>query len=313
MDLVVFSKEELVVVLRALRAVASADGRFTPAEAELCDALARLHGVVADVQALDPISLEHVAAVVVDPHKRKRTVQLAIVMALVEGKPDASREQAVAALGKALDVPDTGLRVLHDLAGDHALMARIDMVRRMGRFLTRTDGIAGLFRFAMPMLGLSTKDPEVEAKFRGLAALPRGTLGRELFETYETHGFKLPGSEGGIPEKFIFHDIGHVISGYDVDPQGEIQQAAFQSGFIRNDGFLFLLFGILQFHVGMKLTPIAEAERGYFDVRRVLQAAARGAACKVDFSDGFDFWAHAAEPVTDLRRRWGVPPLEEAA
>ena len=36
---------------------------------------------------------------------------------------------------------------------------------------------------------------------------------------------------------------------------------------------------------------------------------ARGAACTVDFSHRFDFFAHAAERVAALRERWRVPPL----
>jgi hypothetical protein len=76
---------------------------------------------------------------------------------------------------------------------------------------------------------------------------------------------------------------------------------------------VFLLFGILQFHIGLRITPIARSEQGYFDVPKVLRALARGAACKVHLSDHFDFFAHAREPVAVLRERWGVPPLAARA
>jgi len=59
----------------------------------------------------------------------------------------------------------------------------------------------------------------------------------------------------------------------------------------------------------MRLTPIAQAERGFFDVKRVHAAAARGAACTVDLSDGFDLFGHANESLAELRARWGVTPL----
>jgi hypothetical protein len=62
-----------------------------------------------------------------------------------------------------------------------------------------------------------------------------------------------------------------------VDPQGEIQQASFQAGFARTDGFVFLLFGILQFHLGLRVTPIAKGQHGLFDgAEGFEQAAARG-------------------------------------
>jgi hypothetical protein len=120
---------------------------------------------------------------------------------------------------------------------------------------------------------------------------------------------RCPEKKGGLPELMLFHDVGHVVSGYGVDPQGEIQQAAFQAGFARDDGVVFLLFGILQFHIGLRITPVAKGEHGYFDVPSVLQALSRGAACRVDFSDGFDFFRCAPEPLKALRVRWGVPAL----
>ena len=84
-----------------------------------------------------------------------------------------------------------------------------------------------------------------------------------------------------------------MLSGYGTDPEGEIQQAAFEAGFKRSDGFFFLLFGVLQFHLGVRVTPVAKAQRGLFDVKRVLRATERGAACKVDLGAGFDPFAYA--------------------
>lgn len=310
MDLVVFSETEIIVVLRSLREVAAANGSFTEAEADFVEAVGRLHGVIVDAHALAPITLEEVRAAIQDPHRRKRAVQLAIVASLIEGQPDARAERAVILFAEALGVPEAGLKVVHDMAGEHALLARFDMMRRMRRFISsRAGGMIGMLRLALPMLGFPLEDQAVAARFRALGNLPTGTFGRALHDFYEEHGFAVPGDTGGVPERFMFHDVGHVLSGYGVDPQGEIQQAAFQAGYIRDDGFLFLLFGIMQFHLGHRLTPIAEAETGYFDPERVLRAAARGAACKVDLSNGFDFWAHAAEPLESLRSRLGVPPL----
>jgi hypothetical protein len=119
----------------------------------------------------------------------------------------------------------------------------------------------------------------------------------------------MPGEKHGINEDFLFHDAGHVLSGYGVDAEGEIQQAAFQAGFVRNDGFLFLLFGILQFHIGIRLTPIAESAEGLFDVDRILRAVSRGAACKLDLSDHFAIWKWKDMPLQTMRAELGIPPL----
>jgi hypothetical protein len=309
MDLVVFSEREILVVLRALRVVAGASGAFTQHEADLIEAVGQLHGVTVNAHELAPIAAAEVANVVSDAHRRKRLVQLAIVTTLVEGTPEPQGEGAVAELARALQVDDAGVETLHDLAGGHALLARIDMFRRMRGFLMRrAESLPNLFKTALPTL-LGLENRELAAKYQALESYPPGTLGRALFQHYRQHDFHFPGEVGGIPEWVVFHDVGHVLAGYGVDPQGEIQQAAFQAGFIKKDGFMFLLFGILQFHVGLRLTPIARAERGFFDVKRVIAAAARGAACTVDLSDSFDLFDHVHEPLDELRARWGLTPL----
>lgn len=99
------------------------------------------------------------------------------------------------------------------------------------------------------------------------------------------------------------------MSGYGTDPHGEIRQAAFQAGFARRDGFTFLLFGILQFHLGLRITPVAKGYEGLLDVPAMLTALRRGAACKIDFTSGYDFFADKDRPLAELRRAYGVAAL----
>lgn len=313
MDLVVFNAQEIVAVLRALRGVASANECFTDAEAAFVETVGRLHGVTVDAHALPPISVEEVAAVVVDPHRRKRAVQLAIVTSLIEGEPDPRGERAVAAMAAGLGIEEQGLRVVANLVNRHSMLARLDMTRRVQRVMTAKESLWGIIRLAIPVIGAVLEDSALTAKFEALSRLPQGTLGYALYHHYADNGFASPGARGGFPEGFMFHDVGHVLSGYGVDPAGEIQQAAFQAGFMRHDGFCFLLFSILQFHLGLRLTPVAERQTGLFDPELVLRAAARGAACKVDISDGFDLWAHAAEPLDEVRAELGISPLSSPA
>lgn len=311
MDIAIFPTHELPLVLGALRDVALTNDRFSEAEAQMIEGLAQLHGFRLAAGDLRHVSLEELARGVTDPHRRKRAVQLAIITSLVEGQPDERASQAVSLLARALDVDDEGLRVLDRVAHGRAMLARFDMVRRVQRFAQQGGG-PNFLRVAIPtLLGLGG-DERVAARYRALGELPLGTLGRGLYDHYRQNDFALPGEKGGLPELMLFHDVGHVVSGYGVDPEGEIQQASFQAGFARTDGFTFLLFGILQFHVGVRITPVAKGQHGLFDVPKVLRALSRGAACQVDFSEGFDLFRHAAESLEELRARWGVPPLEGA-
>ena len=310
MDIAIFRPEQLPLVLGALRDVALANDRFTPQEAALIEGLGQLHGQAINADELRHVSFERLAAAVTEPHHRKRVVQLAIIMSLVEGQPDESSSRAVLALAKALGVTDQGVQVLDEVAHSRAMLARFDMVRRIQRFVRNNEGPSFIKVAASTLLGLN-RDQDIAARYYALASYPRASLGRALFDHFYEHEFAMPGEKGGLPELMLFHDVGHVISGYGVDPHGEIQQAAFQAGFARTDGFVFLLFGILQFHLGLRITPVAYGEHGHFNVPEVLQAVARGATCKVDFSDHFDFFRYAPEPLDVLRARWGVTPIKQ--
>lgn len=312
MDIAIFEPEELPLVLGALRDVALANDEFTPEEAALVEGLAQLHGQRIRAEELRHVSFGQLATIVTDPHRRKRVVQLAIIMSLVEGQPGELSSRAVRDLASALDVSDQGVQVLDEVAHSRAMLVRFDMVRRIQRFVRHNGGPRFMKVAASTLLGLNA-DQELAARYYALAKYPRGSLGRALFDHFYEHEFAMPGEKGGLPELMLFHDVGHVISGYGVDPHGEIQQAAFQAGFARTDGFVFLLFGILQFHLGLRITPVAYGQHGHFNVPQVLQALARGAACRVDFSDHFDFFSHAAEPLDLLRARWGVTPIKDVA
>ena len=306
MELRVFTQNELIVVLRALRHVALANDRFTEGERALVEGVAHVHGMTIDADSLEPISFEEVAAVVVAPHRRKRAVQLAMVASLVEGVPAPETTEVVREFARALGIDEAGLRVINELTYGQAFFARLDMLRRVSRFIRNADGFPGIFKMVLPMMGVSG-DPELAARYRSLEICPPGSVGRAFYDHFVDNGFKFPGEPGGIP--MVFHDLGHVLSGYGTDPESEIQQAAFQAGFARQDGFSFLLFGILQFHVGLRITPVAKGYKGLFDVPRVLAALQRGAACKVDLSQGYDLFANKDRPLEEVRRELGVPPL----
>jgi hypothetical protein len=307
MDLKIFPPSELYVVLRALRSVALANEIFTDAERDFVASIARLHGVSIDPHALDPISLEDVVRVICDPHRRKRVVQLALVMALVEGQPGEPTHASVRALADALDVPESGLKVLYEVSRGHTMLARIEMLRRMRSFTQNLDGFPGFAALALSLAGIGGTDAALAHRYHALGDCPDGSFGRAVYDHFTSNAFAFPGEKHGVGA-MVFHDIGHVLSGYGTDPQHEIQQAAFQAGFSRHDGFLFLLFGILQFHLALRITPVAKGYRGLFDVNAVVRALERGAACKVDLGAGFDHFAYANEPLALVRAELGVSP-----
>jgi hypothetical protein len=311
MDIQIFSRSQLPIVLGALRNIATGDGPFSAGERALVEGIARIHQQDLAIEALPRVSFAELARAVVDPQQRKRALQLAIVMSLVDGTPSHQAEQRVAELARELEGQEEGLAVLYEVSHGHALFARFDMLRRFSRFLRSASGFPGVHKVVPTMLGLWGADPKLAARYQALAACPRGSLGLAFYQHHRDNEFKFPGELGGMP--MIFHDLGHVLAGYGTDPQGEIQQAAFQAGFARHDGFTFLLFGILQFHLGLRVTPIAQGYRDLFDVPRVIEALGRGAACKVDLSAGYDLFADKERPLDEVRAELGITPATARA
>lgn len=311
MDIAVFDPHEIPIVLGTLRAVTS---NPSPAHARFIELIGRIHGVNVDCLPPDPApSFERAASLVTDPHRRKRLLQLAIVSTMVDGNIDEHEAAVIARLAEALEVDEPATRTMRQLAAHQNLSTRIDLTRRLlGKFAGeawRAEGFTGLRKLVAPMLFDGGESPSVAWRYKQLGLLPQGSFGRALWEHFTTRQFAFPGERGGIPERMVFHDLGHVLSGYDTDPTGEIQQAAFQSGFVRDDGFGFLFFGIVQFHLGVKITPVAEPEVGYFDADRLVTALARGAACKVDLSANWDFWSELPRPLEEVRHDFGIPPI----
>ncbi|MFN7950744.1 MAG: hypothetical protein U0610_03380 [bacterium] len=304
------SGEALPHALRALFGVMASNGVVTEAERRFLEVIGELHGSRVDVSTLAPIAGAEVARVIEDPHQRKRVVQLALIAAMVEGEVRPEGRAAVDALADALGVDERGLKVIADLAAGHRLATRFDMVRRMmgniGPKVLEEEGFAGVRKMLAPLTG--AENPEVAWRYKSLGLLPEGTFGRVFWEHCTRRRFAFPGEKGGLPERMVFHDFGHVLSGYDTDAPGEIQQGAFQAGFTRQDGFTFLLFAVIQFHIGIRLTPVAQAETGLFDVAKVLRAAQRGAACKVDLGDHWDPFSVTSLPLAQVREDYGIPP-----
>jgi hypothetical protein len=259
MDLVVLNEKETPYALRALRDVVASNGSITPAERRFIEVIAELHGTKVDVGSLPSIAPGEVAEVITEPHQRKRVVQLAAIAAMVEGEVTSAGAAAVKGRHRA-GVEEASLKVLDDIAANHRLLTRFDMMRRiMGKYGTQAykeEGLAGI-RKMLAMFGVG-EDPEVAGSTSSSACFPRGPWEGSSGSTARRTASAFRARRAAFPERMVFHDFGHVLAGYDTRPESEIQQGAFQGGFVREDGFAFLMFVIIQFHLGVKVTPITD-------------------------------------------------------
>ena len=300
--------------LRAMKMIAAADGVFSDAERGLLATAQSVFGTHHDVDALGPIEPDELAHQLTDPALRRQIVRGMVVLSLIDGEASPAEASTVERFAAALGIETQDLGALRRLADKSLIRARFDIARRFwarekGLELARERGLGWVVSTLAAMAGLR-EDAATASRYRALTEAPPGSLGRGYADFIAKNGFTFPGEKGSPPEMIALHDLTHVLSGYDTDPEGELQVLAFHAGCRREekDPFAFLMFGIAEFHLGLALSPVTTASRGHFDPAKVLRALQRGAACRIDPTDGWDPWPVMREPLDALRERYGIRP-----
>src|SRR6185437_10724264 len=101
-------------------------------------------------------------------------------------------------------------------------------------------------------------DPQLEARYGELAALPEGTFGRAFSDHFVRNGFAFPGNPAGLAEGFTTpHDSSHVLSGYSTSEGGEICVSTFICAMHPDHPMAAeVLPVIFSWHLGVKLNDI---------------------------------------------------------
>jgi hypothetical protein len=216
-------------------------------------------------------------------------------------------------------VNEPAVRAIEHLAHQERVRFMLDLHRRSNlrdyvdnQYRTQ-GGILGVAKALLIFKGV-VHDDSLAARFHALADLPGDTLGHAFVEHYRVNGFAFPGEEGGFPIGAIFHDLGHVLAGYDTSPEGELQVASFQAGYRRTeDAFFTILFAVLIHTAGVNVAPLPMPKHpgriGEGDLAaRMLHALQRGSQMTTDLGANWDFWPLVGLPLAEARRRLGVPP-----
>lgn len=308
MDVRVFGEAELPIALGAVRATVA---RPSADQDCLLAAVACLHGVTLDPKLLPEPSLAYTARAFPIPHTRRRLLELAIVLTADDTMLRAGPAPRVSLLARALRESDRDVRALRERAAYQRLLARVDFARRMAARMfggAWTSPEADEVHRAVSEALCASDDAGLASTFQALGRLHPMSFGYSLWNHYRTNRFRFPGEGGGIPERLLAHDVGHVLSGYDTTPEGEMQQAAFQSGVQRDTGLIALYTGILQYQYFGRVAPSLGGHCEELDVPRLERALERGAACRSPLGDDWDFWPFVAQHLTDVRRTLGIPP-----
>ncbi len=307
--------------LRALAMVgsAAADGLGAAQRSFLSAVRQVVLGLDPELDALKPITPGELAEAVSDPAEALQLVRLMVVMAVCDGPPSGEQMARLRAFAQALQVEEPAVGVIAHLAKGSVLRFRLAFLRRSHirqymRNTRRLAGRLGVLRGILRFRGVLPEDTGMASRFRALEALPEETLGHQFFRHCVKDGIPFPGEKGGFPEGAIFHDLTHVLSGYDTSAEGEMKNAAFQAGYTKGEhDFFTWLISVVLHATGINLTPFdigfvpgrLADERLAADILLELE---RGSALSRDLGDGWDFWPYMELPIDDARARLGIPP-----
>jgi hypothetical protein len=315
--------EEVIQVARGIATAVAPDGGLTDVQAALLEAIASaLTQVEVDYHHLEPLGPEEMAGVLEgrDQRFRQRIIHHMVLGELVLRPLPTEVALRVARYAQVLGVDDRFVRVARRYAQGAFGLAWMDLqrsgftehVRRADTAELRSAGeVAGPFAAA-------ELDPELEARWEALRELPEGSLGRAVWELYDSRGFALPGTATGASAYLAQHDFVHVLADYGTNLKGELEVFAFIG---RADpdpkGFAWLATLIGLFETGYI------ADTGFFerDVRerniqapgmhrRIADAIRRGKAVSESYgTDLFEVDYHeiANWPVSEARSALRVP------
>jgi hypothetical protein len=311
-------RAQALAVLGAMRAVAlqHSDGAITEIDREtIVSAGTIVLGLGAlDVDALAPVDPEALAAAIGGTGEAQQAIRMLAVMSLADGVADPEKTALVRAYAEALGVRDGYLELLTEVAEDEIAQATACMVRKNAESFPHLDSSRLAISAIAPFLPYrDAPDPELEARYKALGELPTDAFGRAFYDHFHRNSFEFPGNPNGLAEGFTTpHDSSHVLSGYSTSEMGELCVSTF-IGAMHPDHPMAaeVLPVIYSWHLGVKLNDIANSSHGAFEPRHFWTAWERGAATTVDVvAADWDFWAATPVSLEELRRQYGVPPVE---
>lgn len=309
------TEHDALLGLRAMKAVAKADHWIADEERALLRASAQALGLDSldsdDIAGIEPEALR---AVTTSDQTRRRIVQAMILMAMMDGEIDQAEIDIIKTYAEALDIDEPRIHNLTQLARGRTVVMWLDLarrspVRRIFEDHYTREGLRGVWKIVGTFMG-GARDPALAARYRATEACAAGTLGRHYWEFMTRYGFPFPGEAFSVPESGVWHDMAHVLSGYDASPQEEVYVVSFVAGFSKEDPFFWLFTIALQYQLGLRVSPYSMADTGLMKPKETLEALRRGAAMNVDLVS-WDYWPHLDTPLRRVQEMLNIPPLAD--
>jgi hypothetical protein len=323
--------EEVELVARGIATAVAPEDGLTDVQADLLEAIASaLTGVTVDYRKLEPLSAEEFADVLASRELvyRQRIVHHMVLGELVLRPIPVAVAHRVATYADALGVKDDFVRVARRYAAGARGLAWMDLQRSgFVQHVEDASGDDGGRRRRAPEpepFEPAKVDPELAAKWHAFAELAPETLGRSVWEMYDSRGFGFPGEPGGAPAYLAQHDFVHILADYGTNLKGELEVFGFIG---RADpdpkGFAWLATLIGLFETGyIATTGFFNRDTRERNIRapgmhqRIADCIRRGKMVADNYGvDLFevDYYSLAERPIPEVRELLLIPPKSAAA
>jgi hypothetical protein len=262
---------------------------------------------------------------------RSRAVQMMLLCALVRHPIPDDVAENVASFARELGVEDGLVDVAREFAHGSLGLAAHDFIRSGYEGTWNAEESAAAVHSSRQLGAaweFSVNDPELAAQWAALEGLPSDSMGRKVWEMYQSRGFTFPGTPGSAPPLLAQHDWVHVLGDYGTTVESEVEVFGLIAR--ANDdlhAFSLLAMVISLFETGYLATGagLFQSSTGHFSsdpsmAVRLSDAMLRGALCHdaVTDSDSIDFlkldWFSVAHlPCDELRALFHLVPKSREA
>ena len=281
-----------------------------------------------DLNFTNTLSAPEVAIAITDHSDRRRFMQLATMLELCRHPKSIEQLQKLEDAGAALNLAGTELSLVKELCLKSAEEASADFLRT---YQTYFPALSEGHHQPPTQDGALHYDDYFFERLENFDSMPQGSLGKCFAEFYKRNRLNIPTRQTVNPGYYVWHDMGHVITGYEATSIGEVSLGAFKLALHDSDANWMASLTNFMIHEAGLFKPGAHVQYvpqggsgdpyGTDSTKGVMEqpdapdflaeALHRGSTCTGDFTS-LDHLAIADVPLIEIRSQYNVLPLKQS-
>lgn len=324
------SSAEIELIFGGITTAVAQDGGLTRLQSMLLTALCEaMTGGSFDPDECDRVTESELAEGLArrDEMFRTRVVQSMVLVALLVRPFSEETGQRIDDYATALGVEDEFHREIHHFGPESYDAAIVDFARSgyADEFLEHSRPVLHTDRDIGDGWQAVEDDPVLAQSWADLERCPDGSLGRGVFDFYQSRHFVFPGMPGSAPPLLAQHDWVHVIADYGTTLESELEVfglVAWADDDPRGFSLLAMVIGLFETGQVASGAGLFEADTGHLSgtgmATRLADAMRRGAFARADGDVpktflGVDWFSYADVPVEEVRERFQITPKSAGA